>query len=1172
MKKVSLVKGIINYIFAMVFATIFGLFLDANVGWFILLTLLLAPLISVFMAWLSGRLVKVSCQMDEVLLSKGDICTMKVKVQNKSIFPTPPLAVKLTNEAGVRSKQREVLVSVLPRGSKCFEVDFQAKICGSSIIGVEIVKVTDYLGLFAFEVKRQDYASMQRRVAVIPDIAELSARDDSLIKVMQSSLHMDDGEDTVDSYAFAFGGFPGYDNREYVPGDPLKRINWKQSAKRNKLLVRLDDEMAARTINVVLDSVFEKDKVDITSVRKLFAYHRLEEDEILPKLAEDAIENALGMMQVFLRQNYSVNFYARMNGEFVQYEISDEVDLESVRLELANYYFATGPDVERLPLGKEGFSEKAGLLSTPNSYEDAAVMLDAAGLGLQTTIYAVVEEAGKLNPGEYSISLDKPVKEEKKKVKISQKIKEAPKVLWLPWLLSFLLSTIMFSVFDIPFLSWWTVAQALLALGIVVYCEIIKDHKIIGTLLTTLLIFGLIQYAAKQAFGNGLLDYMHWFMSGGESIKNTTEYLTSILLIFTPFFAMVVYYFVRILYRTSFLMLVSLMPFVVYVKVMLDIHIAQVVFVTVLNVAAFLLHYRTHKDAGKRIVGYSVGVLSLGIYAVIFVSIGLALPETETKYYYMFENAFLGGNVSELVPEEYSDMSEYSGNADGFNELNDRKLYVVDFVEPGKNLYLNRQTFDSYDFEKDRWYSFDFYGEPTYKPTQWIEMKRGKNLLELINVMATVQEFAPEILEKYGIGKIERPDVEYSDIIRVYNIETTNFTSTGYITPPGTVSVDVINGNEDDSLQTYVTPHGIFWRKSGFLKSDNTYSVESYDEDKLREYFLSVGGANLSIVTAGQLLEEMKEVLEDHNEEELIRTLDLYQQEMNEVIMYQMFCEENVSQTPQKVKELALEITKDCRYDWEKAVALQKYFFESDFVYDVGYKAPDDSVEYFLFEGKRGTCSDFASAYTLMARSVGLVVRYVEGFVPDEEYNGDYVVRTSGGHAYPEVYISNIGYVIFEATIPSQYVNRNNGNGVGFFMYLAHALLRLVVVFVAVSAVIIVILFLHLIAAPSIREKLFKRRVGKVAPKQGIILLYRRIQRKYTKEEMGEVGPTTPYEYARKFEQIYEDDICELSLLVEKAAYMQDDVTEEDKQKALEIYEKVRELLKQKKRKKNKKK
>ena len=93
----------------------------------------------------------------------------------------------------------------------------------------------------------------------------------------------------MDSHGFAFGGFPGYDNREYVPGDPLKRINWKQSAKRNKLLVRLDDEMAARAIHVVLDSVFEKHKVNVERAARMHQYRDLAEDEILPKIAEDAV-------------------------------------------------------------------------------------------------------------------------------------------------------------------------------------------------------------------------------------------------------------------------------------------------------------------------------------------------------------------------------------------------------------------------------------------------------------------------------------------------------------------------------------------------------------------------------------------------------------------------------------------------------------------------------------------------------------------------------------------------------------------------------------------------------------------------------------------------------------------------------------------------------------------
>ena len=95
-------------------------------------------------------------------------------------------------------------------------------------------------------------------------------------------------------------------------------------------------------------------------------------------------------------------------------------------------------------------------------------------------------------------------------------------------------------------------------------------------------------------------------------------------------------------------------------------------------------------------------------------------------------------------------------------------------------------------------------------------------------------------------------------------------------------------------------------------------------------------------------------------------------------------------------------------------------------------------------------------------------------------------------------------------------------------------------------------------------------RVEKATPEQGIVLLYRRIQRKYTKARMGEVGTYTPYEYVHRFEQIYEYSVDELGFLVEKAAYMQEEVTEADKRRAVEIYRQVKEFLKQRKVQKNK--
>ncbi len=1162
----AIIKGIINYIFAMVFAIIFGLFLDANVGWFILVTLVLAPLLSVFFAWLSSRMLQISCEMENALLSKGDSCNMVIKVKNCSIFPTPPIAIQFTNEAGVRCDNREILVSVLPRGGQIFEVKFKAKICGSTMIGIEKVKVTDYLGLFAIGVRNLDYETLRQKVAVIPNIAELSARDDNLLKVMQTSLHMDDGEDTVNSSAYTFGGFPGYDNREYVPGDPLKRINWKQSAKRNKLLVRLDDEMAARAIHVVLDSVFEENKVDIKRAGELSQYRDLEEDEILPKIAEDAVENALGMIAILIRHNYSVNFYVHIQQEFVCYDIQDEIELEEVRLELAHYAFSKRPDTPRLP-AEAGFSEKVGLYSTPNAYEEVYDLLEMEGINGSTTIYAVLEEAGKLNQNVSGSLLRKSLAVKEKKT-VKEWCIDLIKGAMVPYLLGLLLSTIVFSIFGVPLKSYWTIAQMLMCLIAVIYCELIKDHKVIGTMTTAVVILALVAWPARVALGGGALNYMHWFMSAGDSVETTPAYLSTLLLVFTPFFAMCTYYFTRVLYRTSFLMLTSLIPFVLYVKVMLQFKVPQLVFVTVLNMAAFLVHYRTIRDKGKRIIGYGTGLLSLGIYAVIFVLVGLAVPEAETKYYYMFENAFLGGNVTEKVPEEFSEMSEHSGNADGFNELNDRKLYVIKLVEPGEDLYFNRQTFDMYDFEKDYWYPYEQYSRPVYTLREWNRRQVNMSLSGLINAMRCADEYAPGLLEKYGLEDL--PETE-GDNRKLYTVETSNFSSAVYVTPPGTVDVAMIRNGELDEEFTYVTEAGIFRRNTGLLDPYLKYSVEYYDEESLRNRFIEVGGANFSRRESEELLKDVYRVLEQNGETEHLDRVKQFLEEADNATVYQMICADNTDEIPDKVKELAQEITKDCTYDWEKASALQRYFSLNGFVYDLSYKAPDDSVEYFLFEGKTGTCSDYASAYVLMARAVGLTVRYVEGFVPDMEYNGDYVIRTNNGHAYPEVYIENIGYVVYEATMPASY-NRGNRHRSGLIAYLLTVVIRMAWVFASVSAGIILVLFVHKVAAPYVKERIFLMRVKRAMPKQAVVMLYRRIQQRYTVDVIQNAVYCTPYEYAQEFEGVYEQNIDEWSLLVEKAAYTGETFTNEDKAQVLQMYQGIRERVKlwEKKRKKNK--
>ncbi len=1154
MKKRVIVKGIINYIFAMIFAVIFGLFLDANVGWFILLILILAPVLSVFLAWASAGLLSVSCEMEDALLSKGDTCKMQVRVFNHSIFPTPPIALTLTDEAGVSSENPKMLLSVLSKQEQIFDVEFKAKICGRCVVGIETIHVMDYLGLFSFAVRKINYDTLKGKVSVIPDITEISARDDNLVKVMQSSQHIEDGEDTMETTSYTMGGFPGYDNREYVPGDPLKRINWKQSAKRNKLLVRLDDEMAARSVNVVLDSVFLKKQVDARGVAQMLQYSGLTEKEIIPKMAEDAIEGALGLSEVLIRQGYTVNFFACTESRFKKYELLDEIDLEAVRLMLADYCFAEEENVERIPHDENGLGEKAGVYVTPNKYEQVYNILEEQGGLNSTTVYAVLEEARKQNNEESNLFLLQNRKEEAEQIKLSEKVKKAAIRLALPYFLGLVLSIAMFSVFDVPFLSYWTIIQAVVCMGVVVVCEYVNKHRIIGAMVVTLLTLGLLYTAARLAFNNGLLKYMHWFMSGGESVETTTAYLLSILLTFTCFYAMATYYFTQVLYRTSFLMLVSMIPFIAYVKIMLDIQMVQVAIVTVLNMMAFMVFYRSRRDAGRLRLGWLNEVLSVSLYMVIFVLMGFAVPEAETKYYYIFENLFLGGNVSEAVPEEYSEMSEYSGNADGFNELNDRKLYVITGVEPETELYLNRQSFDLYDFKYDRWYALEQYSVPNCPQNSWYEETSQRSLARLIEAMYAADEYAPGFFEEFGITALPAiTDNTQKQIL----VETTNFPSIGFVTPAKTLSIMPKN----KETTPFVTENGIFQSIDGLLDEKLVYNVIYYNEETLQKQFLAAGGSNMDVATSLRMLESMKLLFEEKGLEEYANVVSGYYKETMDARVYQENCAENTAQIPKKVAELAREITKDCTYDWEKAAALQTYFRKNDFVYDLDYRAPDDSVEYFLFKGKTGTCSDYASAYVLMARAVGLSVRYMEGFVPDMEYNGDYVVRTNNGHAYPQVFIPNVGYMTVEATIPASYGNVGGRGGSGIANYFIAVAVRLVLILAAVSAVILTVLFIHLIAAPYIRELYFVRKLKKASPSQASILLYKRIEQKYVKDIIPRAYTMTPYEYAESFEQIFEYDISNLEYQVERAAYGSEELQESDKIKAILIYQEAREAV-----------
>ncbi|MBK9925663.1 MAG: transglutaminase domain-containing protein [Anaerolineales bacterium] len=120
------------------------------------------------------------------------------------------------------------------------------------------------------------------------------------------------------------------------------------------------------------------------------------------------------------------------------------------------------------------------------------------------------------------------------------------------------------------------------------------------------------------------------------------------------------------------------------------------------------------------------------------------------------------------------------------------------------------------------------------------------------------------------------------------------------------------------------------------------------------------------------------------------------------------------------VHRLALEITKDAQTPYDKATAITQYLRTQIEYSDSVEKAPEntDSLEWLIFEYKKGYCVYYATAETMMLRSIGIPARMTVGFSQGEysPETNQYTVRKLNAHAWPQAYFPGIGWVEFEPT------------------------------------------------------------------------------------------------------------------------------------------------------------
>lgn len=297
-------KNLLNILAVSFLLYVFTFYIDGEMGIILMSFLIIAPLVSlVFTVWGRDK-IKISFDCDGYV-KKGGKLLVTVTVEKKSGLPFAFLDVKPAVSDVFEKHTKTYRLSMLNEHEKSFTFSVNALTGGNGEISIVSVYSCGFLGFLRLKSKLQ--LPLPKSVGVIPEIPEIKASSQLFRSISDIVMTSDDDEENDTAMMFSANTTPGYEHREYIMGDPLKRINWKLSTKKSKLMVRLDEASSSVQPSIVLD-LFRDSTV---STEKAV----LNEEKILISV--------FGLLSLMLKQGIACNFtYYDSNGD----SITESVD------------------------------------------------------------------------------------------------------------------------------------------------------------------------------------------------------------------------------------------------------------------------------------------------------------------------------------------------------------------------------------------------------------------------------------------------------------------------------------------------------------------------------------------------------------------------------------------------------------------------------------------------------------------------------------------------------------------------------------------------------------------------------------------------------------------------------------------------------------------------------
>lgn len=514
------------------------------------------------------------------------------------------------------------------------------------------------------------------------------------------------------------------------------------------------------------------------------------------------------------------------------------------------------------------------------------------------------------------------------------------------------------------------------------------------SVLTFIGLFLVVDIICNAIISTQPLSFIRFIYTSADDFS--PAFAAAAIMMFSMIIGFTTAYFTVYLPRPCFLLLPSFIPLILGAKTLGKLPAGIIIFLATGFFAAMLGIARPEKaaenytDDGR---ARRERLIAVGILVIAAAALFTALPRaTTTRFEYFLDNVLTQPRNTHFGTPVLGELTDTTRPNTGNNAPGSNTLFYAVAKDPA---FVSSGSYDVYKGE-DGW-AWTQDEDTLMGYSDWQSAQKNANYSALINKLKDAASNGK--LEDYK-DEIEKLNPAQSDSsgMMIYVADNSN---TSVILHPLRTFNAVIK-----DLETYRNSKDEIFTANPFGRRAS-YSVEYYADPPDETYLSFLENVDL------------EQLLSDALNEGIITFAEysaFMRQENNARQYRELVGTDGISP---EIQALADEITAGLATDYQKAMAIEQWFKEANFYYDLAFSPAEPTAEYFLFKSRRGICTDFATASTLLLRAAGIPARYTEGYVLKEDSKdnfGRFVVTSAEAHAYATAYISGYGWIEIDGT------------------------------------------------------------------------------------------------------------------------------------------------------------